>query len=568
MQTQQQTVKALGEMESRDQIEPQRKRAEQRARALVAGLESADREAMAAMVRDARGALERLSQKNNGQQPADEIAVELAEEAEVAVKPEEWRRLAAAVRALPAPDAELERAVALAGIEQAIQGEEAAAREEAARAVRALAQRLADTATAREQVETLAQAAKAPEPVSSPGPADQEAARLREVREQLARIGRQAKLDSEVLKPAASAAARASSLAETRVQGPSRPGAASAEQLAEARGDAAAKLLAMAGALPLADAAKPVDDEPLAVVVEAANDPELRLEAEHAAQAVELARRQRRLREQVQGLLADRVPSQREVENQSIELGRKLADLREQLQPISPRSRDQAAQAADLLENQAPRTMEQAVDQLGQGQAGQAKDTQRRAAEVLERAAQRVEDLAAILQAEAPRLQDEQQSESSGEALADAQAAQQSAGEELAQARNPSSASAGQEASQRAQQAMQRAAASMRMAASARQTDKSQQQAMARQNGPQPGAENPDPQAQPAGTVEAELAALQEQIQASTGRAWGELPGHLKSEILQMARGGYRQDYAKLIQLYFREIAGAGSEGKPTPGRP
>ena len=47
-----------------------------------------------------------------------------------------------------------------------------------------------------------------------------------------------------------------------------------------------------------------------------------------------------------------------------------------------------------------------------------------------------------------------------------------------------------------------------------------------------------------------------------SGRTWGELPGHLRTEILQSAHGRYRDDYARLIQLYFREIA-AGAAEKP-----
>ena len=43
----------------------------------------------------------------------------------------------------------------------------------------------------------------------------------------------------------------------------------------------------------------------------------------------------------------------------------------------------------------------------------------------------------------------------------------------------------------------------------------------------------------------------------------GELPGHLRTEILQMAQGRYRDDYARIIQLYFREIA-TGAE-RPVP---
>ena len=58
----------------------------------------------------------------------------------------------------------------------------------------------------------------------------------------------------------------------------------------------------------------------------------------------------------------------------------------------------------------------------------------------------------------------------------------------------------------------------------------------------------------------ASLAELKESIKAKTGRNWGELPGHLRSEILQMSQGKYRDDYARLIQLYFREIAAGRDE--------
>jgi hypothetical protein len=65
----------------------------------------------------------------------------------------------------------------------------------------------------------------------------------------------------------------------------------------------------------------------------------------------------------------------------------------------------------------------------------------------------------------------------------------------------------------------------------------------------------PDPEESEAGTADPDLAELQAAVRARTGRAWGELPGHLRTEILQMSQGRYRDDYARLIQLYFREIA-------------
>ena len=80
----------------------------------------------------------------------------------------------------------------------------------------------------------------------------------------------------------------------------------------------------------------------------------------------------------------------------------------------------------------------------------------------------------------------------------------------------------------------------------------------------EPDPDNPDPTASAAGRADADLAALQDLVRKKTGRQWGELPGHLRTEILQLSKGRYRDDYARLIQLYFREIAAdAGKAGKP-----
>ena len=76
----------------------------------------------------------------------------------------------------------------------------------------------------------------------------------------------------------------------------------------------------------------------------------------------------------------------------------------------------------------------------------------------------------------------------------------------------------------------------------------------------------PDPKSGPGGKAEADLTELKTLIREKTGRAWGELPGHLRNEILKMQAGRYRDDYARIIQLYFREIA-AGS-GSSEPAKP
>ena len=79
-----------------------------------------------------------------------------------------------------------------------------------------------------------------------------------------------------------------------------------------------------------------------------------------------------------------------------------------------------------------------------------------------------------------------------------------------------------------------------------------------------PGGLDRDPKSRPGGAAAVDLSEIKELIRRKTGRAWGELPGHLRTEILQTAQGRYRDDYARLIQLYFREItAGTRADRKP-----
>ncbi len=46
------------------------------------------------------------------------------------------------------------------------------------------------------------------------------------------------------------------------------------------------------------------------------------------------------------------------------------------------------------------------------------------------------------------------------------------------------------------------------------------------------------------------------------GRDWGKLPGHLQTEILQGAKKNPNGDYARLIRMYFKEIAKATEASK------
>ena len=48
---------------------------------------------------------------------------------------------------------------------------------------------------------------------------------------------------------------------------------------------------------------------------------------------------------------------------------------------------------------------------------------------------------------------------------------------------------------------------------------------------------------------------LDAEVQKLSGRRWGELPGHLRTEILQSAAKKPNSDYASIIKAYFKEIA-------------
>jgi len=55
--------------------------------------------------------------------------------------------------------------------------------------------------------------------------------------------------------------------------------------------------------------------------------------------------------------------------------------------------------------------------------------------------------------------------------------------------------------------------------------------------------------------VEVDLTQLNSELQRLSRREWGQLPGQLRTEILQGSRQKNNGDYARLIKLYFQEIA-------------
>jgi hypothetical protein len=279
------------------------------------------------------------------------------------------------------------------------------------------------------------------------------------------------------------------------------------------------------------------------------------LPANQTSNAEALARRQHDVRERLQALLASQIAPQHDLRDQAVVLGRDVADLRDRAQSLSQRARKPAQDAARALGEQAPRTMDQGAERLARGQAAAARDAQHQAASVVERGAQLAEDLAAALRTEGTPGGDSAQQP---RPLATARSAMRQAARDLAGAQR------GQGDPDAARKAMQQAARNLRAAAD---RGSGTPTASSTATSPAPGApqesDSSDPQGTLAGTGAADLAELRAMVARQTGRAWGELPGHLRTEILQMAQGRYREDYARLIQLYFREIASGA--GKPEP---
>lgn len=58
------------------------------------------------------------------------------------------------------------------------------------------------------------------------------------------------------------------------------------------------------------------------------------------------------------------------------------------------------------------------------------------------------------------------------------------------------------------------------------------------------------------------LTNLDEELKRQAMQNWGKLPGKLQTEILQSAGRKKNGDYAKLIKIYFEELAKQGADSK------
>ena len=334
-----------------------------------------------------------------------------------------------------------------------------------------------------------------------------------------------------------------------RLDGGPHPDAA---KLAQARDRAARALDKLAAALEHVPAAAG-RDVPARDQGRAPDDPALGVTPADHTEAAALAQRQRHIREELQAILGEASRDR----NGLCANAQPPWDARWPTCATGRKRSAHAAQwpartAADLLGRAAPETMDRATVSLHQGRPGEALPAQRQAADQAEQAARHAEDLAAALRADRPPDTADHPTDD----FAAAQAAARAAGQHLAQARARPSLT-----TEASQAALAAAAAAMHQAANGLRAGDRSTRGPARSRGPSTAANDHERGCPPIRAAPTSPDSRPRCV-PTTGRTWGELPGHLRTEILQMSQGQYRDDYARLIELYFREIASdAGNQG-------
>ncbi len=267
---------------------------------------------------------------------------------------------------------------------------------------------------------------------------------------------------------------------------------------------------------------------------------------EQANQARQLAQQQRALRAEVQkAAKAPPTPAetaaqrdqQQKLRQQTGELTQNLSRLGQEMQR-TPQAQQQVRQATHFGQ-QAQDAMQRAQDQVRQGQSEPARNSQQQAAHNLDQVARLAEQSAASLTAPGkgtpPGEGQPEMTAKTGQNLQQAQSAMQKAQQQLGQGQNQSA----QDAMQQAAQALQQAARQM---AQAQQPGKPAATTQVSKMGAS-GQGRPDP------------SLFDKDLKQYAGKSWGELPGELRTKILQDMKARYGEDYARIIKLYFEELA-------------
>jgi hypothetical protein len=222
-------------------------------------------------------------------------------------------------------------------------------------------------------------------------------------------------------------------------------------------------------------------------------------------------------------------------------LPQEASELMQQLNRVAQQTRNapaaqSALQRAASASQQAQQAMQQARNQAQQGQAEPARQSQERAAQALDRAAR---EASQAVKSGVPKPGSESGSKpgspKTGAAVAQAQQQMSRAQGQLNQGQPGQAQASMRQAAQSLAQAAQQMAAPQ-------QPGQPGQPGQAIGQGRQPGG-LPD------------LSAYGLDKTPNAGKNWGELPGELRTKIVQDMKARYGEDYARMIKYYFEQIA-------------
>jgi hypothetical protein len=259
-------------------------------------------------------------------------------------------------------------------------------------------------------------------------------------------------------------------------------------------------------------------------------------------QARRLAQQQRSLQDAVQRLtqapavakktLAADQARQQELDRQTGELTRDLQRMTQQMVRIPPAQ--QAAEQAAQSSQRAQSAMREALKQQLQAKFTEAQQSQQQAAQALDQAARLAQQAAQQMTAAVAPLTSQWDAQA-GHEIQRAETQMSEALRQLSHAQT-----------QTAQQSMRQAAQALTEAA---RRLAQRQQAGDTQNTSQQNKLGALAPGQP------DLRMFEKDMKKYSGKSWGELPGELRTRIIQDMQAKYGDDYARIIKLYFEQLA-------------
>jgi len=263
-----------------------------------------------------------------------------------------------------------------------------------------------------------------------------------------------------------------------------------------------------------------------------------------AKQARQLAKQQEDVNRRMEPLgnnkaaqQAQQQTRQQDLKEQTGDLTRKLQELAQQMNR-SQQAKENAQQAAGSAQK-GQDSMQQAQNQGQQGQMEPARESRQQAAQALDKTAQQASQAAQRMEASQTAQQRSPASQQAGQSLQQAQNQMNQAQGQL-----------GKGESQQAKSSMQQAAQNLQQAA--QQLAKQQQQQQHQEGKPEGGADPAKTASNATGQVDQAL--LPPDMKKYAGKRWGELPGELRTQIIQDMKAKYGDSHARMIKLYFEQV--------------